>query len=169
MRLVLVLPLRNQAALDKLLQDLYDPSSPNYHQFLTVEEFTTMFGPSQEDYDAVQSFAETHGLTVVGTSRNRMNVDVTGPVANIEAALHVTMGLYQHPTENRTFYAPDREPTPGSVVVRCGTSRAWITIRSRSLPSCVKTRACSAKPLPAPARRPLSVAATCERHITVEV
>jgi subtilase family serine protease len=112
MRLVLVLPLRNQAALDKLLQDLYDPSSPNYHQFLTVEEFTAMFGPSQEDYEAVQSFAETHGLTVVGTSRNRLNVDVTGPVAGIEAALHVTMGLYRHPTENRTFYAPDREPTP---------------------------------------------------------
>ena len=29
----------------------------------------------------------------------------------IETAFHVTMGVYQHPTENRTFYAPDREPT----------------------------------------------------------
>jgi kumamolisin len=47
----------------------------------------------------------------VGTSRNRLNVDVTGSVATIEAALHVNMGLYRHPTENRTFYAPDREPT----------------------------------------------------------
>jgi subtilase family serine protease len=71
-----------------------------------------MFGPSQEDYDAVVSFAQTHGLTVVGTSRNRMNLDVTGSVANIEQALHVSMGVYQHPTESRTFYAPDREPTP---------------------------------------------------------
>ena len=41
-----------------------------------------------------------------------MNVDVTGSVATIETAFHVTMGVYQHPTENRTFYAPDREPTP---------------------------------------------------------
>jgi hypothetical protein len=32
-------------------------------------------------------------------------VDVEGPVANIEKTLHVTMGVYQHPTENRTFYA----------------------------------------------------------------
>jgi subtilase family serine protease len=112
MRLVLVLPHRNQAALDSLLQELYNPSSPSYRNFLTVEEFTTMFGPSQEDYDAVRSFAQTKGLTVVGTSRNRMNVEVTGPVSNIEEALHVTMGVYQHPTENRTFYAPDREPTP---------------------------------------------------------
>jgi kumamolisin len=112
MRLVLVLPHRNQAALENLLKDLYDPSSPSYHQFLTVEEFTNRFGPSQEDYAALTSFAEAHGLAVVGTSRNRMNLDVTGPVANIEGAFHVTMGVYQHPTENRTFYSPDREPTP---------------------------------------------------------
>ena len=57
------------------------------------------------------SFAQAHGLTVVGNSRNRMNIDVTGPVANIEAALHVSIGVYKHPTENRTFYSPDREPT----------------------------------------------------------
>jgi kumamolisin len=116
MRLVLVLPLRNQAALDAFLKELYDPSSPSYRQFLSVEEFTTMFGPSQEDYDAVIRFAETSGFTVVGTSRNRVNVDVMGSVASIEAAFHLVMGVYQHPTENRTFYAPDREPTPNLAV-----------------------------------------------------
>ena len=116
MRLVLVLPHRNQAALDNFLKEIYDPSSASYRRFLTVEEFTNMFGPSQEDYDAVVSFAGAHGLTVVGTSSNRMNVDVTGPVTNIEEAFHLTMGVYQHPTENRTFYAPDREPTPDLAV-----------------------------------------------------
>jgi len=112
MRLVLVLPLRNESGLDLFLKALYDPTSPSYRQFLTVEQFTSMFGPTQQDYDAVVSFAKTHGLEVVGTSRNRLNVDVTGRVADIEAAFHVTMGVYQHPTENRTFFSPDREPTP---------------------------------------------------------
>ncbi len=112
MRLVLVLPHRNQSELDRFLTDLYDPSNPSYRQFLTVEEFTARFGPSQDDYDSVIRFAKTNGLKVVGTSRNRMNVDVTGSVAIIEKALNVTMGVYQHPTENRTFYAPDREPSP---------------------------------------------------------
>jgi subtilase family serine protease len=111
MRLVLVLPLRNQTALDSFLKDLYDPSSTSYRQFLTVDEFTTMFGPSQEDYDAVIRFAEANGFTVVGTSRNRLNVEVTGSVANIEKAFHLILGVYKHPTEDRTFYAPDREPT----------------------------------------------------------
>jgi len=112
MRLVLVLPLRHQPELENFLLELYDPSSPSYRHFLTVQEFTARFGPSQEDYDAVIHFAEANGLDVVGTSPNRMNVDVKASVASIEKAFHVTMGVYQHPTENRTFYAPDREPTP---------------------------------------------------------
>jgi subtilase family serine protease len=111
MRLVLVLPLRNQEALDNFLQELYTPSSASYRQFLTVEEFTAKFGPSQKDYDAVIRFAKANGLKVVGTSRNRLNLDVTGSVASIEQAFHLTMGVFQHPTESRTFYAPDHEPT----------------------------------------------------------
>jgi len=111
MRLVLVLPHRNQAELDNFLKELYDPYGASYRQFLTVEEFTARFGPSQEDYDSVIRFARANGFRVVGTSRNRMNLDVTGSVASIERAFHLTMGTYQHPTENRTFFAPDREPT----------------------------------------------------------
>jgi len=112
MRLVLVLPLRDQAGLDSFLEELYDPSSSSYRQFLSVEQFTERFGPTQQDYDTVIRFAEANGLTVVGTSRNRLNVDVAGPVGAIENALHLAIGVYKHPTENRNFYAPDREPTP---------------------------------------------------------
>jgi subtilase family serine protease len=112
MRLVLVLPLRNQAGLNTLLGNLYNPSSPSFHQYLTVDEFTALYGPSEEDYNAVIQFAQTNGFSVVGTSRNRVNVDVVGTVQTIENAFHLNMGVYQHPTEDRTFYAPDREPTP---------------------------------------------------------
>ena len=38
-------------------------------------------------------------------------MDVSGSVADIERALHVTLRVYQHPTEKRTFYAPDVEPS----------------------------------------------------------
>ena len=111
LRLTIALPLRNESELDEMLQQIYDPQSPAYHQFLSVEEFTELFGPSQEDYDAVINFAKANGLTVTGIAPNRMIVNITGPVANIERAFHVTMGMYQHPTEGRTFYAPDQEPT----------------------------------------------------------
>ena len=42
-----------------------------------------------------------------------MEVQVKGPVSAVEAAFHVNMQTYQHPTEDRQFYAPDKEPTPG--------------------------------------------------------
>ncbi len=111
LRFDIVLALRHQPELEDFLQELYDPSSPIYRQFLTVQEFTERFGPSQEDYDALIAFAKASGFTLVAGSRDAMDVQLKAPVANIERAFHVTMRLYQHPTENRTFYAPDREPT----------------------------------------------------------
>lgn len=111
MRFDIVLPLRHQPELDNFLQALYEPSSSSYRHFVTPQEFTARFGPSQEDYDAVIRFAAASGFKVVGGSRDAMDVQLTGSVASVEKALHVTMGVYQHPTENRTFFAPDREPT----------------------------------------------------------
>ncbi|HTA23806.1 MAG TPA: S53 family peptidase [Terriglobales bacterium] len=111
MRLDIVLPMHNQAGLTNLLNELYNPSSPSYRQFLTVQEFTAKFGPTQDDYDSVIRFATSNGFTVVGGTRDAMDVQLKGSVASIETAFHVTLGVYQHPTENRTFYAVDREPT----------------------------------------------------------
>jgi subtilase family serine protease len=111
LRLDIVLPLRDQAGLQDFLQEVYDPTSPIYRHFLTVPEFTERFGPTQEDYDAVVAFAKANGLKVVGGSRDGMDVQVEGSVTAIEATFNVAMGVYQHPTENRTFYAPDREPS----------------------------------------------------------
>jgi subtilase family serine protease len=112
LKLDLMLALRHQPELDNFLQELYDPASSNYRHYLTVEEFAARFGPSQDEYDAVVHFAKANGFKVVGEpARNRMLVQVEGTVAVIEKAFHIQMGIYQHPTENRTFYAPNREPT----------------------------------------------------------
>jgi len=109
--LALSLPLRNQSELDELLRQIYDRQSPLYRKYLSVAEFTERFGPTEADYTEVRQFAEAHGLTVVDAPANRMLLDVEGPAANIESAFHVTLGVFQHPTGSRTFYAPDREPT----------------------------------------------------------
>jgi len=112
LRLDVVLPLRDPAGLEGFLEDVYDPSSFSYRHFLTVPEFTARFGPTQEDYDAVIQYAASNGFTVAGGSRDSMDVQIEGSVKTVETALHVSFGVYRHPTENRTFYAPDREPTP---------------------------------------------------------
>ncbi|HEY1768863.1 MAG TPA: S53 family peptidase [Chthoniobacterales bacterium] len=111
LHLAIVLPLRDEAGLQGFLDNLQTPGSPNYRQYLSVEKFTEMFGPSQKDYDAVVRWARENGLVVTETAPNRLVVQVNGRVSDVERALHVTMNVYQHPTENRTFFAPDREPT----------------------------------------------------------
>ena len=111
MNLAIQLPIRNQTELTNFLERLYDPTSPDYHQFLSVAQFTEQFGPAKQDYQAVIDFAKANGFTVTGMPKNRLLVDLNGSVAQIEKAFHVTMVVYQHPTENRTFYSPDREPS----------------------------------------------------------
>ena len=111
MNLAITLPLRNQAELTSLLDRLYDPTSSDYRQFLTVDQFTEQFGPSVQDYQAVVSFARANGFTVTDTPKNRLLVDINGTVAQIESAFHVVMTVYKHPTEDRTFFSPDREPS----------------------------------------------------------
>jgi subtilase family serine protease len=109
--LAISLPLRNESGLHDLLQQIYDPQSASYRQYLSVAEFTERFGPTQNDYDAAVRFAKTNGLNVVDIASNRLVLDVEGPVSNIESAFHITLNSYQHPTENRSFYSPDREPS----------------------------------------------------------
>jgi subtilase family serine protease len=109
--LAISLPLRNPEALSNLLQQIYNPASTNFHQYLTPEQFTERFGPTESDYQALIHFAQTNGLTVTGTYSNRALLDVSGNVGDIERIFHVTLHTYRHPVEPRTFYAPDVEPS----------------------------------------------------------
>ncbi len=111
LRLAVGLALRNQQALAALLQQIYDPGSPQYRHFLTPAQFAARFGPTQQDYEAVAAFASAHGLAVSARYGNRLVLDVSGAVSDIENTLHVTMRTYHHPTEARDFFAPDQEPS----------------------------------------------------------
>jgi uncharacterized repeat protein (TIGR03803 family) len=111
LNLSISLPLRDRPGLTNLLQQIYDPASPNFRHYLTPEQFAQRFGPTEEDYQAVVGFAKSHGLLVTATHANRTLVSLKGTVADVERTFHVTLNEYQHPTEARTFYAPDGEPS----------------------------------------------------------
>ena len=109
--LAIGLPLRNREGLQKLLGEIYDPNSPRYHQYLTPAQFAAQFGPTPEQYEAVKNYARTNRLIIKTTHANRLILDVSGSVEDVEKSFHVHMMVYSHPTEARTFYAPDSEPT----------------------------------------------------------
>jgi len=105
------LPLRNKYALHNLLHQIYNPNSPNFHKYLTHEEFTKQFGPSEGAYQAVREFVKRNGLKVINTYSNRVVLDVTGRVTDIEKTFKIKMLTYNHPFEKRTFFAPDVAPS----------------------------------------------------------
>lgn len=107
----IALPLRNQQQLETFLQQLHNPASPQYNHFLSVQQFTEQFGPTSDDYNKVVAYAQSHGMTVTQTYANRLLVNVRAPVASVNQTFHLTMHSYQHPVENRKFYAPDVEPS----------------------------------------------------------
>jgi hypothetical protein len=111
LNLAISLPLRHQQALAALLQQIYDPRSPNFHRYLTPKAFAEQFGPSRQDYQVLIDFAAANHLKVTHTHPNRTLLDIGASVADIRRVLHVNMNVYQHPTEGRTFYAPDADPS----------------------------------------------------------
>ena len=111
LKLAIGLPLRNKEELNSLFKQIYNPGSSKYHHYLTSAQFTEEFGPAESDYQAVKNFVEMNGLTVTATHQNRAILDVSGTVADIEKAFQITIYVYHHPAENRTFFAPDIEPS----------------------------------------------------------
>jgi len=110
LRLVIGLPLRNQPKLDQFLKDVYDPKNPQFHHYLTPEQFTEQFGPTESDYQAVMSFAQAHHLEVTAATPGRSLLEVSGTAADIQKAFYVNLGQYQRP-DGSLFYAPDQEPS----------------------------------------------------------
>ena len=148
-RFDIVLPVRDEAALDNFVEEVYNPSSPNYRQFLTVEQFTQMFGPSQEHWNALVRYAKASGFHVTSGSRDAMDLRLIGSVAAVETAFHVKLGLYHDPVDNRNFYAPDREPTadlPFQLKHISGLDNYWVPrsalMRSRGPRSLATTGSC---------------------------
>src|SRR5271170_5870542 len=111
LRFDMVLPLRDRTGLQSFLREQYDPASSFYHQFLTPQEVTARFGPSQEDWNALVAFAKANGFEIISGNRDSRDLRLSGRVADIEKALHVSIGVYQAPNEDRQFFAVDREPT----------------------------------------------------------
>lgn len=108
----LTLPLRNQDQLDKFLQEVSDPASPNYRHYLSPYQFIAQYAPAQRDYDLLVQWAKDNGLTVTETPANRNYVSVQGGVGTISTLFHVSLKTYVDLDSGRPFYAPQQEPTP---------------------------------------------------------
>jgi len=113
-QVVVGLALRNRDELEAFLGDVQDRTSPNYHRFLTPEEFNAHFAPAPEEEKAVVSHLERSGLAVTERFSNRLLVVAEGTVAAMERAFGVRLHAVQF--RGRRHFAALSEPfLPASI------------------------------------------------------
>ena len=145
-RLAIGLALRDAPGLQKFLDEVYDPTSPNFRRYLTPEEFTARFGPTEADYAAVKQFASDNGLRITSEHGNRLLLDVAGPAAAVERAFRLKLRRFQHPTEAREFFAPDTEPTVAANLTV--TDVSGLSDFQKPFPKLVKPKTAAAPAVP---------------------
>jgi hypothetical protein len=108
LRLVLTVQPPHMAEEEQFIKELTTKGKPNFHKFLTQEEWNARFGPSVEDEQAVVDWAQSVGLTVTHRYPNRLLVDVEGTSGAIEKVFGVTINNYQVGEE--VDFSNDRDP-----------------------------------------------------------
>lgn len=94
MLLVLKRSPEQQAALDKLLAEQQDRTSPNYHKWLTPDQFGQQFGASDQDVKTITSWLQSHGFQVNSATSGRNIIDFSGTAAQVQAAFHTQIHTY---------------------------------------------------------------------------
>jgi hypothetical protein len=100
MLLVLRRSPEQEAALEQLLDQQQDQSSPNYHQWLTPQQFGEEFGPADQDIQTVTSWLQSHGFQVTRISNGRTVIEFSGTAGQVQEALHTTIHKYAVPGAN---------------------------------------------------------------------
>src|SRR6266852_5451074 len=91
MLLVLKRSDEQESALRKLLDDQQDKASPNYHKWLTPEQFGRQFGPADQDIQAVTSWLQTHGFQIGQVTKGRTVIEFSGTAAQVQEGLHTSI------------------------------------------------------------------------------
>jgi hypothetical protein len=84
-----------EAALEQLLADQLDPSSPRYHAWLTSEQFGEQFGPAKPDLDVITAWLQSQGFQVTEVAAGRRAIEFSGAARQVEAAFHTQINRYE--------------------------------------------------------------------------
>lgn len=83
-----------EADLQLLLAAQQNPSSPQYHQWLTPEQFASRFGMADADIAKVQSWLEQQGFAVDSVARSKNMIRFSGTVGQAESAFSTEIHNY---------------------------------------------------------------------------
>jgi len=107
-----------EAALQALLARQQDATSPDFHHWLSPDEFGRQFGPADQDVQAVAQWLTSHGLSVESVNKGRTVIQFSGNAGQMQQAFHTQIHLYTVNGEEHWANAEDPQiPTDLAPVV----------------------------------------------------
>ena len=97
-----------QAALDQLLQQQQDPNSPNYHKWVTPEQYADRFAMAPSDLAKVTAWLQSHGFHNITVARSRNSIEFDGNAGQASAAFRTPIHQVQY--RGVTHYANTASP-----------------------------------------------------------
>ena len=98
-----------QADLDGFLTAQQDPSSPDYHRWLSPEQYADRFGASPDDMAKITAWLEQHNLHVTTVGRGRTSVAFTGSAGDVGQAFQIS--FHRYGVDGLTHFANTAEPS----------------------------------------------------------
>src|SRR5260221_300141 len=96
-----------ESALRQLLDDQQSKSSPNYHAWLTPEQFGKQFGPADADVQTVTQWLTSHGFTGIKVGPGRTVMEFSGTAAQVRIAFHTQIHRFAANGEEHTANTND--------------------------------------------------------------
>jgi hypothetical protein len=90
-----------ETALQSLIAAQQDPSSTQYHQWYTPDQFAARFAVADSDIAQVESWLQQQGFAINGVSRSKNRITFSGNVGQVDAAFGTEIHNYtsgQRPT-----------------------------------------------------------------------
>ncbi len=98
-----------EASLRQLLDQQQDKSSPNFHAWLTPEQFGSQFGPADSDIQAIADWLASQGFQVNRVSAGRTVIEFSGNAGQVNHTLHTQIHRYNVNGAERIANAADPE------------------------------------------------------------
>ncbi len=108
MLLVLKRGADQESALESLLEQQQDASSPNFHNWLTPQQFGQQFGPADQDIQTITDWLQSRGFQVARVSNGRTVVEFSGTADQVQQAFHTT--IHQYEVSGKQYWANSSDP-----------------------------------------------------------
>jgi len=90
------LPLRDEQGAQALATAVSTPGNPQYGRYLSAKQWIKQFSPTKADFQAVEDYLTSSGLTIYAEPASRQYIVFRGPASTVGPAFGTTLHEYHY-------------------------------------------------------------------------